>query len=247
MTLLLDIGTIRVKWASLRLGRPERFGSVAHVGQDIAQVADKHLAQLPVPERVVACAAPDAPQFAAFERWALAHWDARVEPVRATWRGHGVTNGYQAPRQLGPHRWAALIGARALFADGALIVDCGAVLTADALDADGAHLGGVELPGLHRMRQSLAFDVGPGEAARSVRDPWLADNPRAAAASGTLQALAATVEHLAAAIGDTLPAGLALVVTGGDATQILPMLRDDFQHEPHLVLQGLAQIAGDGS
>ncbi len=244
MTLLLDIGTIRVKWARLRMGRPERFGSATHIGQDVAQIAERHLAGLPVPQRVVACVRPDAPGFAALERWVRQRWDVRVEPVRATWRSHGVTNGYQVPGQLGPQRWAALIGARALFADGALVVDCGATLSMDALDADGIHLGGVVLPGLHRMRQSLAFDAGPVESVPSDRDPLLADNPRAAAATGTLHAVAAVVERLAAAVGDALPAELARVVTGGDATRILPMLRGDFQHEPHLVLQGLGRIAG---
>lgn len=88
---------------------------------------------------------------AVFERALAAHLARRygLRPRFARTRLHlcGVTAAYAEPHRLGVDRLLALIGARRRHAGACVVVDAGSALTVDALDAAGAHLGGVIMPG----------------------------------------------------------------------------------------------------
>src|SRR5258708_3801182 len=68
----------------------------------------------------------------------------------------GVTNGYGRPDQLGPDRWAALIGAWSILRGPCLVVTAGTATTVDVLRGDGRFIGGGILPGPGLAKRSRA-------------------------------------------------------------------------------------------
>ena len=165
---------------------------------------------------------------------------ATPEWITARERQCGVTNLYTNPAQLGPDRWAALVGARALH-DGACLVICaGTATTIDVLDADGAFQGGLILPGLDMMRHSLADNTArlepvPGEFKSLPR------NSRDAISSGTIHATLGAAERMFQHIATQR--GAICLFSGGAARQLEEKSALPFRRIELLVLEGIAHIA----
>lgn len=153
----------------------------------------------------------------------------------------GVTNTYADPARLGSDRFASLIGARFLFPGENLVVaTCGTATTIDTLSADGVFLGGMILPGLRLMTDSLAVNTAQlpaiGKPAQNL-SPFATDTA-AAISNGCLAAQAGAIEHVvsvhAAGLGP-----VRCLLSGGAAGQILPCLSIPAQIVDNLVLVGL--------
>ena len=71
----------------------------------------------------------------------------------------------------------------------------------------------------------------------------LARNTEDGVTAGTLYTVVAAVDRIVADVAIELGSAVARIVTGGDAETLLPLLADRWQHEPALVLQGLALLA----
>lgn len=149
----------------------------------------------------------------------------------------GVVNRYETPAQLGADRWAALLGARALVAGACVVVCAGTATTVDLLDAEGIFLGGAILPGFDLMRQSLQRNTAQLPLARGKLQPR-PRNTDDAIVTGCLQAQAGAIERLRR----QLP-GAPLLVGGGAAPALLPLLDAPLRHEPRLILEGLRHFA----
>ena len=247
--LLADLGNSRLKWlheADLAAGAPA--DAVSWRGRPLAAVLDRCWSRLPVPEAVVAAcvAGPAAAQTLA--QWCRRHW--RLEPrfVRTGARACGVRNGYREPGRLGVDRWAALVGAHWQVSGPKVVADAGSALTVDLLRADGAHLGGFIAPGISAMRQALerlaphvfAGPVPPVPAAagRSTGE---------CAAAGTAAAAAGLVERAAARLArESDSDSVTVVLCGGEAPLLEPLLSGTVRVEPDLVLHGLACLARSG-
>lgn len=149
-----------------------------------------------------------------------------------------VTNGYVEPGQLGVDRWMALIAARRRSRAATLVVSVGTALTADALTAGGAFLGGIIAPGVSLMQQVIANGTARGAAADGVRQ----DFPRSTAdavQSGIVAALCGAIQVQYAHLG-RISGGVPLcLLTGGDAARLLPHLSIAAEHVPALVLEGM--------
>jgi type III pantothenate kinase len=90
------------------------------------------------------------------------------------------------------------------------------------------------------MQQSLlgaTVQVRPQRAGRILE---LADNTADAVTSGCWQATAALVERFADRMASRLGPGAALVLDGGDAAQLLPLLSSPAELGRDGVLRGLA-------
>lgn len=173
--------------------------------------------------------------------------------------GFGVRVAYPDPGRLGVDRWLALIAAHHLVQGPALIVDAGTAITYDLLLADGEHLGGLILPGVHLLRQALASGTRiPPWAERPEPGPedppWAADTA-GAIAGASLQAPAALAERLWGRLRDIAGAEPQCLLTGGDGERLAPLIRGPAADPagsptgiqprllPALVLQGLALLA----
>jgi type III pantothenate kinase len=163
-----------------------------------------------------------------------------LEWVMASAARCGVTNGYDHPEQLGADRWAALIGARGLHRGDCVVVMCGTATTIDLLRADGRFEGGLILPGLDMMRDSLAGGTADLPAAVGQ----YADLPRNtfdAIASGTIQATAGAIERMACQLDSTRDP--LCLLSGGAAGGVSPRLTFPHKVVGNLVLEGLARYA----
>jgi type III pantothenate kinase len=172
-------------------------------------------------ESALAAASPAAPAI----RW------FRSQPACA-----GVTNGYRNPGQLGCDRFASLIGARHRYPGRALlIVTAGTATTVDALDATGRFVGGMILPGLRTMAQSLAVNTALLPAVEDARTERLfADNTQDAIVSGCIHAQVGAILQAHA----QWPAALC-VLSGGGAPYIGPQLPFACERIDNLVVLGL--------
>ena len=232
MMLCLDCGNTRIKWA---LRRPEGSGWLASGALATVAAASLRTALPAAPSRVVACNVAGPAGAAALE----AALGLPIEWQRASAAQCGVTNGYAQPERLGADRWAALIGAWHLRRGPALVVCAGTATTIDVLDAQGIFRGGLILPGLDLMAEALAGNTAglqtpPGEYAE------LPTTTADAISAGALHATLGAIARMAS----RLPPASPLLLSGGAADRLQPLLPAPLQLEPRLILEGLACIAG---
>jgi type III pantothenate kinase len=235
--LAVDCGNTRIKWG-LHSGSVD--AGWRQQGTLLLASIDKlnaEWASLPAPRAVVianvaGAKARDALS-AALERFA-------PEPVWVVARQSqcGVTNAYDDPAQLGADRWSALIGARQAHAGASLVVNAGTATTVDLLSASGLFRGGVILPGLELMKQSLAA----GTAGLPLGRGEFTEEPRSTAdaiETGCLLAQAGAIEQMYR----RLEPGALCLLSGGAALRIAARLAIPVRVAENIVLDGLVRIA----
>lgn len=174
--------------------------------------------------------------------------EAQIDTVKATDRMPNVRSGYRKPEQLGVDRLLAMVAARALCTAPLCVIDAGTAVTMDFVDASGQHLGGFILPGLQMHRDCLLANTSiPRDSEAHPSDTLGRDTPTAVA-QGARYAVAGIVDMFlngAAALFEGQTAKV--IIGGGDAGSLVPLLPSPCQVVDHLVLQGLAEYARAGS
>jgi type III pantothenate kinase len=239
--LAIDSGNSRIKWGVSEGGQWLERGAVATAqAADLAQVVKRW----PVPDRiVVANVAGDE----VGGRIAAAVASLQTEPYWVVSRAEqcGVRSGYARPSQLGPDRWAALIAARRLYDGPCAVVSAGTTMTVDALSAEGIFLGGFIVPGYTLMREALSRDTALLRR-QDGKFSFFPDNTGDAISSGAANALAGAVDRMIRYMAESGESDAAILLSGGDAGVLAPMLNGPVQVVDNLVLEGLLCIgAGD--
>lgn len=233
-----DLGNTRYKW------RLQERGTTLAEGVGRSGEALPRPAELGAVDRIrVATVAGDA----VLNDFLQALQDFRVDPEIAVTQRQvaGVSNAYGDQfTRLGVDRWLALVAGYKRVGGPVLVLDAGSALTADLVDASGAHLGGYIIPGLALMKGALFQDTE-----KVLFDPEL-DIATLALGCSTQQAVSAGV--MAAQVGAASIAiaeserrirqDFAILVTGGDAGQLIPFLPDRAVWVPDLVLDGLQWV-----
>ena len=236
MIVLIDAGNSRIKWRLQHetSGRVEAEGALAH--EDIDSLAGLRPQALGAARIVGSNVAGTA----VAERIARALGTDHIDWLRPEQQACGVRNLYDHPRQLGADRWAALIGARAVHAHASVVVMAGTATTVDLLSASGDFLGGLILPGVELMQQSLARGTAelPSASGKFRLQPRCTLD---AIHSGCLQAQAGAVERMFRQIA-MHPDALCLL-SGGAADGFAELLDIPLQRIDNLVLHGLAVFA----
>lgn len=235
---LFDLGNTRLKLAPLgpggRAGEPAAH---AHAGSAEA------LARLPLPRGAsctVASVAP-APLATALVA-ALTQRFTRIACVRVQARFGGLSIGYGTPAHLGVDRFLALLGAQSSAHGAVLVVGVGTALTIDLVDAGGVHRGGRIAPSPTLMREALQARSARLPAAGGAYAEFAGDTADALA-SGCTGAAIALVERSHAKATALLGAAPRLLLHGGGAHALLPLLPRQAMHRPALVMDGLARWA----
>jgi type III pantothenate kinase len=245
LTLLVDIGNSRVKWASLA---EARIGTQCAADASLWSEADwRRELERVRPERVIAASV--GTQAARDALVAATRQVTGRDPqfVTSTAQAAGVRNGYPNPAQLGVDRWLAVIGAFHRHRAACCVIDAGTALTVDAVDGTGGHLGGFIVPGPRLMVDSLLS----GTSDLADRWTWTATadrtgfpgNTRDAIEQGCLMALAELIDGAAGRLACLAGERPKLVLTGGAAPVLAPWLSERAEIAPDLVLQGLARFA----
>jgi type III pantothenate kinase len=238
MILAIDAGNSRIKWG-LWVDRgfiaqgalpTDRAPELAHAWHVLAR-----------PTRAIGSCVAGAQVRAAIDA-VLAPWKVATEWIVSGREQCGVRSHYADPAQLGSDRWAALVGARSRFNEACVVVDAGTAVTVDALTASGNFLGGLILPGLRLMSDTLA--AGTARLARERGEVQVFPrNTADAIASGAVQAVCGAIDRMRAAMqaaGDIQPR---VVLSGGAAEALVPQLAEPVSLVPTLVLDGLIEIA----
>lgn len=153
----------------------------------------------------------------------------------------GIKNTYLDYRKLGSDRFASMIGAHSLFPGKALIVvTAGTATTIDSLSSNGTFHGGMILPGLKLMAESLARNTAqlPDISQLDDNGRLFANNTDSAILSGCLNAQTGAIERAVAAHRKHFPDTICLL-SGGAARYIAPGLSIPFRIIDNLVLIGL--------
>lgn len=247
MILLLDAGNSRLKWAVLRNGHYEYGGVLEHGVVAIKELASAAWSLLDPPEAVLVANVAGEALRRALNSWIKRHWKLTPEYLAAPREEFGIHNAYREAARLGIDRWLALLAARELVKGPVCVVDCGTALTIDVLSQDNHHLGGLIIPGIQLMRDSLAARAPvireQIDRADSDQVSLLGTDTGSAVAGGTVYATVAVIDRVLSDLRADVGRHLRCILTGGDAPLLLPLLGSRVQHEADLVLRGLARIA----
>jgi type III pantothenate kinase len=236
--LAIDAGNSRVKWALHDGQRYVRDGWVSTGELSGLDAAWREMP--PVAIAVIANVAGEA--VGEKIESLLARRKINVHFVSGLRQQCGVASGYDDPAQLGPDRWAALIGARARYSGDCLVINVGTAMTVDALSSAGEFLGGIIVPGFELMHESLASRTARLSAERGQYSVF-PRNTRDAITTGALQALCGAVERMRQALIDAGNSEPTLIIGGGTAEKLVQALGRPVQHAERLVLDGLVRIA----
>lgn len=250
MDLLVDLGNSRLKWANYQNGQLCSVGSVKYDEENLATLLSAEWSSLPAPGKICVSSDVDSRLTAVLSQWVEKQWATAAYIITPKDHAYGVKNAYQDPLQLGSDRWAALVAVRNNIKGAAIIIDCGTAITIDVMDAEGEHLGGMIIPGIQMMQQSLFKGTHKINETDEKNEPVLAalgKNTREGVRSGIHTAIIAFINEMISrttrqAMQQTKPETMTNVITGGDADLILPFLDNSIIHKPTLVLEGLAII-----
>ncbi|MFZ6774172.1 type III pantothenate kinase [Undibacterium sp. SXout7W] len=267
MLLLIDAGNTRVKWGVLQNPVTRHLNAsvlaanaetavaqgVAPAWQQLASVSHADIATLatawrglPVTRILVSNVA--GPVIRATLTDLLSQLFPATEPVWFASQAQlaGVQNRYRDPRQLGCDRFASAIAAHYLYPQRHLIVaTCGTATTVDAVSADGVFAGGMILPGLKLMAESLARNTAQlPQVAESIQvEHPFADNTDQAIVSGCIYAQIGAIMAAIRALEHEQQQTVTCLLSGGAAPYLLPHLGASCQHIENLVLTGLYVVA----
>ena len=249
--LTIDAGNTRVKWGL--------FDAVGHLLKQGASLhTDLKTLQLPIADQVLISNV--AGDFVETSLKKLLMHHTNVHWLTSQAEACGVTNGYENPTQLGTDRWAAMIAAWHLYQHSAdsttcIIINAGTAVTIDVVRLSRklngfsqAHfVGGVILPGLHLMQQSLLqntanLDEKSKLPIRNDTAQMIANNTKDAIHLGAMHAICGAIDRIANQ-HQNHQSETPIILSGGDANTIKNALTDDVTKQAvivdNLVLQGL--------
>jgi type III pantothenate kinase len=164
----------------------------------------------------------------------------------------GVKNRYEQPEKLGTDRWAAIIAAWHIKQAPCVVVNAGTAVTIDALNQKGEFIGGMILPGIYLMQQSLGFATAQlptitseisTSAVNNLYQDIFAKNTADAMRAGAINAACGAVMQMHAALAIQCKKTPYIFIGGGNAQLIKDNLWGDVTNlaliVDNLVLRGL--------
>lgn len=247
MTLLVDIGNTRIKWATLSGGELVRRGSAVH--RDSLDAAVAALAvELPARARVVAANVAGEGVAERLRALVATRPGASLTLVATSAERFGVRCAYAEPRRLGVDRWVAVLAAYHAARGAACAISAGTAVTFDAVDAHGEHLGGLIFPSAPLLAAALdrnTSDIGSTAAAPAVARglELFGRNTDAAVGHAAWLALSSALDRAVATVERALGTRPVVYLSGGDADALRGWLETRVELRADLVLEGLKLFA----
>jgi type III pantothenate kinase len=248
MWLLIDAGNTQIKWAlaqaGAKLGVWQAQGVLAHGKANDAGVLERWQ-HAGVRQIWLSNVAGNAVRTHLMQIFAQTMPDVTLHWFVSSARAGGLVNEYSDPTQLGCDRFAAAIGASLLFPQQALLVaNCGTATTLDAISNDARFIGGMILPGLGTMANSLNRQTAqlPTVIHTLPVGLALADNTEQAIINGCLAAQTGAILQSLALLQVQFTSVLC-ILSGGAARMIGAALTQPHTVVENLVLHGLQAVA----
>ncbi len=262
MKLLLDAGNSRVKLGWLTPDGTREPAAAALPRDGLAQALAAWLGALPAAPTSAHGVNVGGLDLAAQLERGLAPLGCPLVWHTAQPETLGLINGYREPARLGADRWLALVGLwahpRHRAVPGApaatrILATFGTATTVDTISVDGRFLGGLILPGVQLMLDSLARGTADLPLAGGTAADF-PDHTHAAIVSGVIAAQAGAVLRQCRLARRHFPAHPVQVAVAGGAWPTLAPELADVLADPGLasapqvldnpVLDGLAMLAG---
>lgn len=254
MTLTIDVGNTRVKWAEWQAGKIVASGAGGYDKKNLSVSLDDLFAGLGRPSVVYSVCVAGEEVSRALTQWVKQHWKLDVDYLVTNKKFNDIVHGYVNPLEHGADRWAAVVAANSLYSGVSLcVIGAGTAITVDLLKDDGQHLGGFIFPSYISMYAALVDDaanVGRGldglvfsDVMLDVKMDSVPDNTSDAVKQGLHRLLQAGVQSFCKQAKYVLDDSVKIIITGGFAETILnyPEM-PAMHHEPELVMQGLYKI-----
>jgi type III pantothenate kinase len=245
--LVVDIGNTRIKWAHFDAQGLGRRHAAVHSGWRCADYARRLFRQVRGLERVLVTSVAGSKVNRALAA-AARRAGVTAQFVSVPRRAGGVTVGYVEPWRLGVDRFVAAVGAHHLFKGVAVcVVGVGTAMTIDLVGADGRHRGGVIIPAPELMVDTLLRNThgirrrAQGGATGGGR--LFGRSTRAGVVQGSRYAAAALIDRAVHEAQLLLRRKPLVVLTGGEAPAVRPLVQSPCVGVPDLVLRGLTVLA----
>lgn len=221
MRLLIDIGNTRAKWAITTFqGFIQARGVLAQSGVfERDSLLDGLLDG--IQEAWVSCVGkPEALERVVSMVKSELNLDVSISIVEP--HLGELSNGYNDLQRLGVDRWVAALGARSVVPEGALIiVDAGTAVTVDLVSSDNVFEGGVILPGLTMMHDSLVGKTAGISSELRAADSVVGKTTQECVNAGVLFGLVGAIERVVAEISEeSNEVDIRLLICGGDAMKV---------------------------
>ncbi|GGJ09849.1 type III pantothenate kinase [Halopseudomonas pertucinogena] len=241
MILELDCGNTLIKWRLMDRGGRIRDGDMAPDLVELQQLLGGQEREIHGC-RLVSVRSADETQLIVDQ---LTSWLKRRPLVALPARTlNGVRNGYTDYQRLGMDRWLALVAGYALAGRACIVIDLGTAVTSDLVDDEGRHLGGFIAPGSKLLRSALLQHTRliryEDKAAWDLVDPSPGMNTAEAVECGCGLMLSGFVQEQLRVARRLLGDDPAVILTGGDAQAVVPLMPEGVRVVPDLVFRGLA-------
>ena len=242
MILLIDSGNTALKYASLKNGQISEMSRIMRPNDCISEPLECLLSTLEgahIKSVYISNVAGKAIE-KQLTQWCQKTFQIAPHYAFVSKGFSGLVNAYSPVENLGIDRWLALIAATDCFQKPICVADIGTAVTIDSIDETNKYIGGVILPGLMVMRQSLQQNADAITTLQEQKiDSYFATNTQQGVHAGTVLAIAASVDKMIEKLQQQTNEAVTCVLSGGDANQIKPFLSGSIQHVPDLVLKGL--------
>ena len=251
MLLLIDAGNTRIKWGIPDSQQPPapskpQWRIITSVAHDQTDQLVSAWQQHPISKILISNVAGTEVKARLSTLLAQAFPGLQPEWFASQKACAGVRNSYANPQQLGCDRFASAIAATYLYPSQHVIVaTCGTATTVDAVSARAEFSGGMILPGLKLMAESLARNTAQlPQVAESIQvDQPFADNTDQAIVSGCIHAQAGAITLAYHLLQKKQAETVICLISGGAAPYLLPHLSFQCEHIANLVLTGLFVVA----
>lgn len=239
--LAIDSGNSYIKWGLYTDGRWFRKGKVFY--SDVL-LLEREFVNLPTPSIIIISHVAREITRRRLNTL-ISIWSTKPYWMVAQEFQCDVVNGYADPAQLGSDRWAALIAAWKVRHHACLVINAGTAVTIDALSDSGRFLGGIIMPGVRLMSDSLlsGTQIMKIETGNYQNFPL---NTNDAIQSGVIQCLVGAIERMYNLLALQLNhSARSCLISGGDASLLAPFIKFPIIVVDNLILEGLVVIAND--
>lgn len=238
MELLVDVGNTRAKFS---ICSAKEFGNILYI--DNEALSSKYLLETFSGISLCIVSNVSQPQISEIIRQWSALANVKLKFVRSEKQKNGVKAGYKDVSQMGVDRWLAILGANYLMPNkNLIIVDSGTATTIDILTSSGEHQGGWILPGIKTMIDSLSLKTERVKAkVNSVEQLSFGQTTDDCVNNATWAATIGLVSEAKRILNKTGNILDDILVTGGNAKQLIHHSSMKLNHSPDIIFYGLLQ------
>ena len=253
MILFVDIGNTRIKWAEYITDELEMYDgfNYNHNKTKLSKILKDHWSDFETPERVFVANAANKEMGAIIANYCWNNWEVNAEFLSTQKNTLGLTCGYEDFNKLAIDRWLSMLGAWNLHQENDMatsfcVIDCGTFVTVDAVDVDGAHMGGLISPGLEMLQQVSAdhLSLKPDSFSDCIWDQkqnLLATNASTEVFAGSYYTVISFIENIISELNNELK-DCSIYFTGGDADAFNHLLNEEVIYHPNLVFEGMRAL-----